>query len=392
MSRRPSTRGLTLLALLTLPAVAPAQAPARRPLRVVYFDPADRDSAPDARERLDRALAEVQAWYAAEMERNGFGPLTFPLERDADGRLVVHFVRSSRAYAQGEEVGAGEIRDEQVAPALRAEGIEPDREHLVIFANTVFTSQEERGTVVHSSSVYGGLGDHASGTAWVTDCALLDPRNLPAREPIVWDDGVRRYTLGGYNVTYLGGVAHELGHAFGLPHDVETAEQHAQLGWALMGSGNYPLFGQRAGDAQGSFLSRAEATMLARHPLFRPDAAEDRDAPEPQVTWSDVAFEASSGEYTVRGRVDATPRAYAVVVFHDDRAVEADYDATAWVADVDAEGHFAARVGALAPGAFEVRLRCCLASGAERTVAYHATLGDDLTFTSVPELVEEDGE
>ena len=380
-----------------------------RVLRVVYFDPAGRESAPGYRERLDRALTEIQAWYRDEMVRNGQGPLTFPLERDERGRLVVHRVRSSRSYAPGEEIGSGEIRDEQVVPALLREGIDAEREHLLIFANTVFCSDEERGKVVRSSSVYGGLGDHRSGTAWVTDCELLDPRQLAQKQPIVWDDGVRRYTLGGYNVVYLGGVAHELGHAFGLPHDVETEAQRAELGYALMGSGNYHLFGKRAGDAQEAFLSRAEATMLAHHPLFRREGSAAADgaeaaagagaegtsaatdaaaAGESEVGWHELVFESGRGEYIVRGRVEARPRAYAVVAFHDDLAIEADYDATAWVGQVDGEGRFELRVGAPVPGRYELRLRCCLVDGAEETTAYHLEVDQELALAGQVERVE----
>src|SRR5512143_1187118 len=63
---------------------------------IVYFTPANRDPLPTYRERLDRILTDVQDFYRRGMERNGFGPLTFPLERDAEDRLIVHMVRSQR--------------------------------------------------------------------------------------------------------------------------------------------------------------------------------------------------------------------------------------------------------------------------------------------------------
>ena len=104
-------------------------------VHIVCFNPADRECLPAYQERIDRIMTDIQAWYRDEMKRNGFGPMTFPLERDKDGRLVIHVVKGSRSYARNEEMGTEEIRDHQIKPALRAKGIDIDREHIIIFQN-----------------------------------------------------------------------------------------------------------------------------------------------------------------------------------------------------------------------------------------------------------------
>lgn len=343
---------------------------------IVYLNPADRECLPSYQERLDRVMTEIQTWYRDEMVRNGFAPMTFPLERDEDGKLVIHVVKSSRSYALGEEITTEEMRDNNVKPALLKEGIDVDQEHIIIFANSVFVEKRDNGIAYLSSANYCGLGDHRSGTAWVTDAELLDPLNLDKKEPRILDGGERPYTLGGYNVTYIGGVAHEFGHALGLPHNKETEEQFEELGYALMGSGNYHLFGKRAGDEKESYLSKPHATVLSSHPLFRRDTT-DIDV-EPVCRFREIEFAPGDGEYIVSGRVEATPRAYAVVAYHDPLEHAMDYDATSWVGDVAEDGRFEVRVGALKPGDYGLRLCCCLVNGDKRDLGYRFTLDESL--------------
>jgi hypothetical protein len=343
---------------------------------IVYFNPADRECLPGYQERIDRIMTEIQAWYRDEMERNGFGPMTFPLERDKDGRLVIHVVKGNRTYAPDEEMGTEEIRDKQVKPALRAKGIDIDQEHIIIFQNLVFVTEQEGAKVTRSRCPYCGGGNHKSGTAWVTDFELLDPLNLLKKSPKILDGGTRPYTLGKYVVTYLGGVAHEFGHSLGLPHNEQTEEQFEKLGYTLMGSGNYHLFGERAGDEKGSYLSKPHATILSSHPLFKRNT-KDIDV-EADCKFHEIEFAAGDGEYIVTGRVESTPPAYAVVAYHDLMQHHVDYDATSWVGEVDQDGRFEVHVGALKPGWYELRLRCYLVNGDKDELKYRFTLDPSL--------------
>ena len=47
---------------------------------MVYFYPKDRQPLKNHVERWDRIMADIQQFYRDEMQRNGFGPVTFPLE------------------------------------------------------------------------------------------------------------------------------------------------------------------------------------------------------------------------------------------------------------------------------------------------------------------------
>ncbi len=343
---------------------------------IVYFNPADRECLPGYQERLDRLMTEIQSWYRDEMARNGFGPMTFPLQRDKDGQLVIHVVKGNRTYAYGEQITLPEVRDNQVKGPMLEKGIDIDQEHIIIFENLLFVTDKDGEKGIHAWAPYRGGGNHKSGTAWVTDFELLDPLNLPKKSPRILDGGSRPYTLGKYVVTYMGGVAHEFGHSLGLPHNMETEEQFEELGWALMGSGNYHLFGERAGDEKGAYLSKAHATVLSSHPLFKRDTR-DIDV-KADCELREIEFASGDGEYIVTGRVESTPPAYAVVAYHDLMQHRIDYDSTSWVSNVDQDGRFEVHVGALKPGWYELRLRCHLVNGDKHELKYHFTLDDSL--------------
>ena len=86
---------LTLKVLDAFHGQRPASPP--KVLRVVYFTPADRDPVPRYLERLTAVMEDIRTFYRDEMARHGFGPMTFELERDAAGKLVIHLVRGKES-------------------------------------------------------------------------------------------------------------------------------------------------------------------------------------------------------------------------------------------------------------------------------------------------------
>ncbi len=62
-------------------------------VRVIYFQPTDAPAVvPDA--KIRNAVEQTQKFYADEMERHKFGRKTFRLERDTTGEIVVHHIKS----------------------------------------------------------------------------------------------------------------------------------------------------------------------------------------------------------------------------------------------------------------------------------------------------------
>lgn len=325
------------------------------PLRVVYFVPADREPLPGYHERLDRVMTEVQRFYREGMQAAGYGPQTFTLERDDQGRLRLYLVRGRYPMREYGRNDAAKVRRE-VKEALTQHGIDADRETIVIF-QVLLAWEGDRATEV---GPYVGGGNHLGGTAWVYDDERLDPRLLPSKEPGGYYNGP--CSLGQFNTHYIGGVAHEMGHAFGLPHDCETNADRPVRGRSLMGGGNHTYGRELRGEGPGTFLSDASAMQLA---YVRPFAGERLDARVPptcRLTALDAEFE--QGRVVLSGSVEARPAAFGVIALNDGDSPPADYDAVGWTAKVDEQGRFRVEVGELRPGRSQLRLRVCHVNGA----------------------------
>src|ERR1035438_9034520 len=138
----------------------------REPVVVGYVD------------RLDRVMTEVQGFYRRGMEAAGYGPMTFDLARDKEGKLSVYVVRGKETmHAYGREDDS-KVRAE-VAKVLHSQGVEVDGRTLLIF-EVLLEWKDGRAVEV---GPYVGTGDHLAGTAWVYDDALLDPQQLAFKVP-----------------------------------------------------------------------------------------------------------------------------------------------------------------------------------------------------------------
>ncbi len=331
-------------------------------LIVVYFNPADREPIPGYRDRLDRVMTDLQDFFRTEMDRNGFGPMTFPLERDEQGRLVVHIAQSDRSYARGEALAWGDLCT-QVKDALAQRGLDMDQEYVITFQNLLFSDGDE----IRSWMPYWGAGDHVHGHACVPDHALIDPINLLKTEPVVNDGGHKR-PLGEYARVQLGGNAQKLGHSFGLPHNRETPEQLKTLGTAVMGSGNYTYRRERTGQGLGAILTAAHARALSTHPLFT-RSAKDRTV-RPDCELQDVSFTHDGPRLKIAGRVKSTLPVVAVIAYLDPAKGRRDYDSWSWVAKLERDNRFEVVVSELEPGGYELRLRFYHSNGAHREFEY----------------------
>ena len=227
---------------------------------------------------------------------------------------------------------------------LRAADIDPDNETILILCNLA-TWDEQNLQFTHKSPYYAG-GSYKSGTAWQLDSPELDPRNLKLKKPIIRDGQYGRISLGKHNSIFIGGVAHELGHALGLPHCKERPDE-AVRGTALMGSGNRTYGDEVRGDGRGSFMTLAHGLRLASHPQFSGSIKGFNQ--RATATMDDVKIDAVGKAIRVSGVVQGTPPVYAVVAYFDPEG-GGDYNATTATAVPEADGTFTLSCDALPAG------------------------------------------
>ena len=304
-----------------------------RTLHFILWTPNDREPPENYTERVPRIMEDIREFYAREMERHGFGRRTINLPYDDKGKMVIHLSTGKHATSHYEMESGQEVRKDCLE-TLKAAGIDGDKETIVMFCHLA-TWDEEALNFTHKSPYYAG-GNHQRGSAWQLDSPELDTLNLAAKTPMIHDGQYGHISLGKHNSIFIGGVAHELGHAIGLPHCRETPEESVR-GSALMGSGNRTYGDELRGDGKGSFLTLAHALRLASHPMFS-GSTKGMNFPV-KSTLHDLSITAEGKEMKVSGRVEANPPVYAVIAYFDP-AGGSDYDARTASAVPDKDGKF----------------------------------------------------
>jgi hypothetical protein len=352
--------------------------PSNRTLHIVYWTPNDREPQPEYRARLSRTLFHIRDFYQREMERLGFGKRTIRLATADDGLLKIHVVSGKQPYAHYQVQSGREIRDECL-PVLKEAGIDAAKETIVLFCN--MSNWDEKAATMSQNSPYYASGGLRSGTAWQVDSALLDADLLTKKEPMIRDGQYGKISVGRYNSIFVGGVCHELGHALGLPHNLERPDERVAFGTALMGSGNRTYGQELRNEGRGSFLTLGEGLRLASHPLFTGSAKGIDLRANAKLGDVEVQLAGDAKSFHFTAQVTADPPAYAVIGYMDPEG-GSDYDATTITAVPDAEGKFKLHCAALKKDkASELRLVVCQANGGR--------IGDRVL--TVPYRVDADG-
>lgn len=312
-------------------------------LHIVCWTPSDRELPADYQSRLTRMMEHIRDFYAREMERLGFGDRSFNLQYDGQKQLILHTVRGKHDTDHYVVQSGSEIRNECL-PTLDQAGIDAGKETIVIFCNLA-TWDEKRRRFTHKSPYYAG-GSFRGGTAWQLDSPELDSKNLTLKQPMIRDGQYGHISLGKHNSIFIGGIAHELGHALGLPH-CRARPDEAVRGTALMGSGNRTYGDELRDEGQGSFLTLAHALRLASHPQFSGSVKGMRVHTKADIV--DGSITAEDKSIHVSGKVKGEPPVYAVVAYFDP-AGGGDYNSTTTTAVPVADGSFHLSTDALSNG------------------------------------------
>jgi hypothetical protein len=206
-------------------------------VRAFYVVPSNRTAMADAVPRMQAWILAMQAFYRDQMERYGFGPKTFSFETEADGvSPKIHIVNAPQtdAYYRQDPWGRVPVAAQNSGLPVWA----PRQMWLGIFEGHVMNADGSIDGIFNGGATFGSGDD--GGLALLGSNALacgradllMDFRNynglvLPDLGPHPMQYGVtgaafEGRTVGEYASTWFGAVLHEMGHGFGLMHDMRN--------------------------------------------------------------------------------------------------------------------------------------------------------------------------
>jgi hypothetical protein len=185
-----------------------------------YQTPVENDLQ-DYRGKLDTAMKLMQTFCAERMNDLGFGRVTFNLEFDEEGRVIVHKLRADDKAKYYHRMGG--LKLWSYAGRLISRRLpNPKAKNLVIPAFTRFDPNTGK-TYAHTAlgggtlALFGG-GDLFTWPGSLADAqkAFMDTRIIDTKK--FFSDSVGRHTFWAAASTTIGAALHELGHTFELPH------------------------------------------------------------------------------------------------------------------------------------------------------------------------------
>ena len=351
-----------------------------KPLRVIYFYAKDRKTLKNHIDRWNGILSDIQEFYRSEMSNLGYGEVTITLEKKK-GKLKLHEVKGKEEDKSYSYKSGSKIRGE-VFEALRAKGLDPDRETLLIVCGL---SKTEDKKVTIYSPYYGMGANHIRGICFTADMEWLSVVGLkPDPDKITLQvkehRGYEPFTLGRFNTVYIGGTIHELGHGLSLPHNLATKEE-AKRGTALMGAGNYTYRKEWRNQGKGSFLTHSSAIRLLVHPLFNGTSTKTSEAPNLRFLELKVTY--LENQIQIAGKIESDIPAIAMVAYNDREnkgqrgyMVNNNYDATSWTSVISPGKVFKINISDLRAGNHQIRLVAVHANGAVTTKRMHYSMTD----------------
>lgn len=221
-------------------------------LRIAYIIPANRTQQPNAVEKLQFTIMLIQSWYKEQMKINGFGEKTFTYETEpGTNKPRINIVNSTNNDTYFRGSGTSDIYNRNIA-ACQGAGFN------VWSANEVWLIVSECHLMASNSTFTGDIGlggSNASGSdggvavigsnylpfldrlfdlSDYNNVTVTDFGAYPLKQTTTFGSGFPSFSSLASN--YIGSIAHQLGHAFGLvPHDNRN-EYSANVG-NIMGAG-----------------------------------------------------------------------------------------------------------------------------------------------------------
>lgn len=308
----PSTQDLKIIAKASkqMDVLLKEASPSTKVIKVVYFHGSDQAPLDGWQERLPRTLEDVSDYYQEEFTRYGLKYKGLPFEKEK-GKIVIHVV-------QGDSTSKNYTSNHGAYIQLEIQRKSNGRFNLstdhVLVINGLCDKFTDGSYLFHAP--YYGSGSTTNGVCMVADCEKLDTRFLKDTvQKMTFSEMAvtkKTCTVAEFNSWYIGGIAHEMGHFFGLPHDFGGPNEFGKAHTSLMGEYGSRHFRDYLWKGEKSALfSTASILQLMSHPIF---SGKTKPFKQPlQFTFKSIHAAYVDGALSVRSTYTASETDYGVV-------------------------------------------------------------------------------
>jgi hypothetical protein len=283
-------------------------------IRVAYFVPSDRNPRPNYEQKIRVLLHFVSELYRQSLQPFGWRAAGLPFQERA-GEPVVHLIRGAKpaAYYSGAPAYNGDEQYRKLSESIPTTVGVATKQVIILLAETFDDGPakfEWAGGIALGArnSTDGGLGIFS---AWVLQDAFC-ATSVQAQRQLLFDaTPIRgRVALGNGRMNSprfqfiedgFGVVAHELGHAFGAPHDLRGERDIMGNGFRNMRANfaNPPQPGKTANFSEDGARLLLSSRHLAADPYLT-------DNSPPQVAIRIVSAARARGRASATVSVDAS--------------------------------------------------------------------------------------
>ncbi|MCW9707982.1 discoidin domain-containing protein [Fodinibius salsisoli] len=276
-------------------------------LNVVYFSSADQGPHQDYRKRISEIMLYLQDYYADWMQQWGYGDKTFGLEVNQASQMVdiIHIEGQYPVDDYPYSGGAGKVMDE-VNAYFDEHPEEKTSDHILVIM------PDEVG---NPGVPFYGIG------RW---CFALDSG------PEMTIDNLGVGGEAGDQASWIGGLAHELGHGLNLPHNSHKMSEEQQYGTALMDNGNHVF-------DQPTFLTPVDAAILNTNQVFSPNSGSFYG--EVDASLEEISGSYQNGSIVVDGKFQTDTPVTDVIVYLDPEG-RSTYNQIGWTVKPNSDNTF----------------------------------------------------